>query len=85
MFIFKLLDVNFENLTVRLHILIISSILAKFQESKKLIVMSLIKYLNLKFLESKIMHKNKFIDWTYPIWSKFDMCIKNIETMHSNG
>ena len=27
-----LLDVNFENLTIRLYVLIISSILAKFQE-----------------------------------------------------
>ena len=36
MFIFKLLDVNFENLIVGLHILIISSLLAKFQENKKI-------------------------------------------------
>jgi len=40
-----LLDVNFENLTIRLHIFIISSMhmLAKFQEDKKLIAIFSIK------------------------------------------
>ena len=38
-----LLDVNFENLTIRLHVFIISSMLTKFQENKKLIAMSSIK------------------------------------------
>ena len=56
-FIF-LLDVNFENLTVWLNVLIISSIFAKFQNDKKLIAMSFIKIkiLNFKFLWFKIMH-----------------------------
>ena len=30
-----LLDINFENLTIELHILIISSMYSKFQEGKK--------------------------------------------------
>ena len=45
-----LLDVSFENLTIRLHVLIISNILAKFQENQKSIVMSSIKCLHFKFL-----------------------------------
>ena len=51
-----LLDVNFENLTIGLH-LIISSILVKFQEDQKSIIISSIKYLNFKFFWSKVMHK----------------------------
>ena len=34
---------NFENLTIRLHVFIISSMLTKFQENKKLIAISSIK------------------------------------------
>ena len=45
-----LLDVNFENLTIRLHVLIISSMLTKFQKDQRSIVMPSIKYLNFKFL-----------------------------------
>jgi len=51
-----LLNVNFKNLTIGLH-LIISSILVKFQEDQRLITISSIKYLNFKFLWSKVMHK----------------------------
>ena len=52
-----LLGVNFENLIVGLYVLIISSMLAKFQENQILIAMSSIKCLNFKFLWSKIMHR----------------------------
>ena len=45
-----LLGVNFENLTVRLHVLIVSSMFEKFQEDQILIAMSSIKCLNFKFL-----------------------------------
>ena len=38
------LRVNFENLIVRLHICIISFLLAKFQENQRLIAMSSNKY-----------------------------------------
>ena len=46
------MDVNFENLNVELHVLIISSMFAKFQEDQRLIVMLSIKCLNLKFLSN---------------------------------
>ena len=49
---------NFEYLTIEMHVLIISSMFAKFQEDQR----SSIKCLNFKFLWPKIMHKNKFID-----------------------
>ena len=52
-----LLDMNFENVIVGLHVLIISSMLSKFWENKKSITMSSIKYLNFQFFGSKIMHK----------------------------
>ena len=58
-----LLDVNFENLTIRLHVLIISSMLTKFQKDQRSIVMPSIKYLNFKFLWVKIMHK-KWVYWS---------------------
>ena len=45
-----LLGVNFENLTVRLHVLIVPSMFEKFQEDQILIAMSSIKCLNFKFL-----------------------------------
>ena len=53
---------NFENLTVGLYVFIISSMLVKFQENKKLIVMSSINCLNLKFLRYKFCIKNNLID-----------------------
>ena len=40
---------KFENLTVGLHVLIISLMLAKFQENQRLIAMSSNKYKNFKF------------------------------------
>ena len=49
-----LLDVNVDNLIVRLYVFIISSMLAKFQKS---IITSSNKYLNFNFLWYKIMHK----------------------------
>ena len=45
-----LLGVNFENITLGLHVLITSSTLAKFKENQKSIAMSLVKCLNFKFL-----------------------------------
>ena len=45
--------------------------------------MSSIRYLNFKFLQSKIIYKNKFIDQIvnniYLINIKFDVCVKNIK------
>jgi len=43
-----LLHVNFENLTIKLHVLIIPLILVKFQKDQILIVMSSIKCLTFK-------------------------------------
>ena len=48
--IFFLLDVNFDKFTIELHFLLISSILAKFQEDQRSIAMSSIKCLNFEFL-----------------------------------
>ena len=45
-----LLDMNFKKFIVRLHFLLKSLILANFSENQRLITMSLIKYLNFKFL-----------------------------------
>ena len=43
-------NMNFKNLTVGLHVLIIFFVLTKFQEDKKLIAMLSITCLNFKFL-----------------------------------
>ena len=56
LYIIKLI-VNFENLTVRSHILIILFMFAKFRENQKSIVMLSIKCLNFKFMWFKIMYK----------------------------
>ena len=45
-----ILSVNFENLTVKLHILITSKMLTKFQENQRSITMSSNKCYNFKFL-----------------------------------
>ena len=45
-----ILSVNFENLTVRLHVLITSKMLTKFQENQRSIAMSSNKCYNFKFL-----------------------------------
>ena len=45
-----ILSVNFKNLTVRLHVLITSKMLTKFQENQKSIAMSSNKCYNFKFL-----------------------------------
>ena len=42
--------------------LLISSMLENFPKDQRYIIMSSIKCLNFKFLQSKIMHKNKFMD-----------------------
>ena len=60
--LFFLLDVNFENLIVELYVLIISSMIANFQEDQRSIVILSIKYLNFKFFSLKLCIKNKFID-----------------------
>ena len=54
---FFVLNVNFENLTVRLYVLITSLILTKFQENQRLIVMSSNKCYNINFLYSKVVYK----------------------------
>ena len=45
-----ILSVNFENLIVKLHVLIISLMLTKFQENQRSITMSSNKCYNFKFL-----------------------------------
>ena len=50
LFYIFLLDLNFENLTIELHVFIIFSILVKFQEVKRSKAMLSIKYLKFKFL-----------------------------------
>ena len=52
-----ILSVNFENLTVRLHVLITSLMLTKFQENQRSIAMLLNKYYYIKFLYSKVVYK----------------------------
>ena len=53
---------NFDKFNIRLYFLIISSILVKFQENKKSIAMSSIKYLISSLYSLKLCMKNKFID-----------------------
>ena len=53
---------NFENLTVRLHILITSLMLTKFQKNQKSIAMSSSKCYNFKFFNLNLYIKNKLID-----------------------
>ena len=53
----SILSVNFENLTVRLYVLIIFFIHVKFQEDQKSIVISSNICKNFKFLWSKIIYK----------------------------
>ena len=54
---FFLLNMNFDKFNIELYFIIISFILAKFSKFQRSITMSSIKYLNFKFLQSKIMHK----------------------------
>ena len=51
------LNVNFENLTVRLYVFITSLMLTKFQENQRSIVMSSNKCYNINFLYSKVVYK----------------------------
>ena len=57
-----ILNVNFENLTIRLHGLITSLMLTKFQENQRSITTSSNKYYNFKLLYLKLYIKNKLID-----------------------
>ena len=57
-----ILNVNFENLTIRLHGLITSFMLTKFLENQRSITTSSNKYYNLKLLYLKLYIKNKLID-----------------------
>ena len=57
-----ILNVNFENLTVRLHVLITSLILTKFQENQKSIAISSNKCYNFKLLYLKLYIKKKLIN-----------------------
>ena len=52
-----ILSVNFENLTVILHVLITFLMLTKFQEDQRSIAMSSNKCYNFKFLWSKVVYK----------------------------
>ena len=60
-----LFDMCFENLIVGLHVLIIFSIIEKFQEDQKLIAISSIKCLNFKFLWFKTMYKKLSLSIKY--------------------
>ena len=51
------LNVNFENLTVRLYVFFTSLMLTKFQENQRSIVMSSNKCYNINFLYSKVVYK----------------------------
>ena len=51
------LNVNFENLTVRFYVFITSLMLTKFQENQRSIVMSSNKCYNISFLYSKVVYK----------------------------
>ena len=57
LYLIFLLYVNFDKSTIELLFLLITSILAKFLEDQRLILMSSIKCLNFKFLYFKIMDK----------------------------
>ena len=58
-----LLGVNFENITVELHVFIICFMLAKFKKKiEKSIVASSMTCLNLKFLGKTLSLTNMFID-----------------------
>ena len=59
-----LLDVNFENLTIELHVLIISSMLVKFQKDQKSITILSTKYLNSSFWGLQLCIKSKIINQT---------------------
>ena len=57
-----ILSVNFENLTIRLHGLITSLMLTKFQRNQRSIATSSNKCYNFKLLYLKLYIKNKLID-----------------------
>ena len=59
-----LLKMNFDKFTIGLHLLLISSMLAKFLENQNLIVMPLINCLNCKFCSLKLCIKYKLKDYT---------------------
>ena len=53
---------NFENLTIRLHVLITSFILAKFKKIKNQLLYHQINVKISSFCDLKLCIKNKFID-----------------------
>ena len=57
-----ILSVNFENLTVRLHVLITSLMLTKFQENQRSILRHQINVIILSFCNLNLYIKNKLID-----------------------
>ena len=59
-----LLDVNFENLIIELHVHIISFILVKFKEYQKSKTMLSTKYLNSSFWGLQLCIKSKIINQT---------------------
>ena len=58
----SILSVNFENLTVRLHVLIIFFMHVKFQEDQRSIAISSTNVKISNFYDIKLYIKNKFID-----------------------
>ena len=58
----SILSVNFENLTVRSHVLIIFFMHVKFQEDQRSIVISSTNVKISNFYDLKLYIKNKFID-----------------------
>ena len=58
----SILSVNFKNLTVRLHVLIIFFMHVKFQENQRSIAISSTNVKISNFYDLKLYIKNKFID-----------------------
>ena len=57
-----ILSVNFENLTIKLHVLITSLMLTKFQENQRSILRHQINVIILSFCNLNLYIKNKLID-----------------------
>ena len=76
-FLFFLLKMNFEKSTIRLYVLLISSILVKFLKKSKINSYVINKLFKLQKLA--IYHN------IYSIDAKFEMCIKSIKNIQSNS
>ena len=76
---------EFKNLTIGLYVLIISFMLANFQENQRPITMSSIECLISSFCDLKLCIKYKFIDRIVNNIlfkkKKNEMCVKNIKNM----